>query len=104
MKQYPIIIRGTTPTHTFNIPVDESLVDEICIIYSQNDKEIFTRETFDCEVKGKQIITTLTQENTLALNHKFVVEIQCFFKTTDGVIFGSHINYVKVLKGSNKVL
>lgn len=102
MAKYPVIVRGTTPTHTFNIPVDAELVEEICITYSQNDKEIFTRETYDCEVVGNQISTTLTQANTRALNHKLICAIQCFFKTTDGLVYGSDSNYVKVMNGLNK--
>ena len=31
------MIIGTTPTHTFDIPFDTSMVDEVKITYAQDD-------------------------------------------------------------------
>lgn len=92
------VARGTTPTHTFNIPVDASLVEEVRIVYAQGDKEVFRKETFDCDIEGKQIKVTLTQDETLLLNHRIPVQIQCQFKTADGTAFASIPNVIAVQK------
>lgn len=92
------VARGTTPTHTFNIPVDASLVEDVRIVYAQNNKEVFRKETFDCDKVGNQIKVTLTQDETLLLNHRIPVEIQCQFKTTDGTVFASIPNIIAVQK------
>ena len=41
------MIRGTTPTHIFNIPFDTSLVDEVKITYAQEDEIILIKGTAD---------------------------------------------------------
>lgn len=71
------MIRGTTPTHTFNIPFDTSAITALRIIYSQGDEQILVKELPDCTVDGNTISVKLTQEDTFKFDcHKNTVQIQ----------------------------
>lgn len=77
--------RGTTPTHTFNIPTDISpLIKTVKITYTQNDKEILVKRTENCTIKEGKIITKLSQEDTFLFNDKYYVYIQIRILTSDG--------------------
>ena len=95
------MIRGTTPQHTFTIPFDVSLAKEVMIIYAQNDVEVFRKTTEDCQMYGKTISVTLTQEDTLLLNHKHNVQIQVRLLTNDGKALVSNVKLVSVRKCLN---
>lgn len=78
------MIRGTTPTHIFNIPFDASNIKEVKITYAQDDKSVLEKHIEDCIVTDKQISVTLTQEDTFKLNCKKPVEIQIRILTPAG--------------------
>lgn len=90
------MIRGTTPTHTFKLPFDTSIVKEVMVIYAQNEKEVFHKDTFDCELNGKEIIVTLSQEDTLKFNHRQNVQIQVRVLTDDDVALASQIKEITI--------
>lgn len=93
--------RGTTPTHTFEIPFDVSLVSKAMVIYSQNDKELFCKETSDCNMSGNIMSVTLTQEDTLKLDCRRLVEIQLRILTVTGEALASEVMLVNVGKCLN---
>lgn len=77
--------RGTTPTHTFKIPTDiSSIIKEVKITYSQNDKEILVKRTKDCTISGVKIITKLSQEDTFLFDCTMYVYIQLRILTVSG--------------------
>ena len=78
------MIRGTTPTHTFIIPLDTSMIAEVMVIYAQDDQEVFHKDTYDCEMDGNEISVKLTQEETLMFNPLRNVQIQLRLLTTGG--------------------
>lgn len=78
------MIKGTTPTHTFNIPFDTDMVDEVKIVYAQDDQVILEKDTTDCALDAQTISVTLTQEDTFLFNHKKAVEIQLRILTLGG--------------------
>jgi hypothetical protein len=78
------MIRGTTPTHTFNLPLDVSLIKEIKIIYAQSDIQLFCKRKSDCVLEGTTVKTTLSQEETFKFDCKKMVQIQIRALTTDG--------------------
>lgn len=95
------MIRGTTPTHTFKLPFDASQVKEAMVIYAQNDVEVFHKDTFDCTLNGKEISTTLTQDETFMLSHHSNVQIQLRVLTVDDVALASNVQVVSVQKCLN---
>lgn len=77
-------MRGTTPTHTFTLPIPLEGFKVIRIVYAQNDKVIVRKDKEDCEIEGNKIVTRLTQRETLRFDDKEKVEIQIRFLTYDG--------------------
>jgi hypothetical protein len=90
--------RGTTPTHIFEVPFDVSMIKSVKIFYAQGDVIVFEKLTEDCELNGNTIKTTLTQEDTLKLDHKKPVEIQLRILTLDGKALASLVERVGVDK------
>ena len=90
------MIRGTTPTHTFKIPLDTSDVKSVMVIYGQNNVEIFRKETDACTLEGNSISVTLTQEETFKFNHNQDVQIQVRVLTLTGNALASSIKVVTV--------
>ena len=83
------MIRGTTPTHTFTIPLDASLIAKCKIIYAQDGVKVFCKETEDCVIENQLITTRLTQEESFSLDCKKCVEIQVRLLTTAGEALSS---------------
>lgn len=59
------MIRGTTPTHTFEVPFHTSTIDELEILYVQGKGPILTKVKDDCTFTDNVIRVDLTQEETL---------------------------------------
>ena len=92
------MIRGTTPTHTFNIPFDTSTVSEVRVIYAQNDEVLFTKSKTDCVLENSTIKVTLTQEDTLKFDHTKAVQIQIRILTINGDALASIVEQIGVAK------
>lgn len=95
------MIRGTTPTHTFEIPYDTSTIKKVMVIYAQHDEEVFHKDTEDCEMKGREIRVTLSQRDTLRLCHLFNVQIQLRILLNDGTALASDVKVLSVQKCLN---
>lgn len=79
-----MFIRGTTPTHTFQLPFHTVNVSNAQVIYAQNDVEVFHKDLWELELDGNEIRVTLAQGDTLKLNQMFNVQIQLRVVTNDG--------------------
>lgn len=97
-----MIGRATTPTHTLRIPIDTSLVKTLMVIYAQADNELFHKNKEDCILEENTIKVTLTQEDTLLLDHKKNAQIQVRGLTHDGKAFRSKIKTTSVGKILNE--
>jgi hypothetical protein len=69
------MFKGTTPTHTFNLPFDSSLIKEIRIIYSQKGKVVLKKATDECTIEGITVKTKLSQEDTFQFKGNVPVSI-----------------------------
>ena len=85
------MIRGTTPTHKFNISFDTSLIKDIRISYAQDGAIITEKSLDDCALEGDVITTSLTQEETLKFHEKRPVELQIRLLTTLGTAMATRI-------------
>lgn len=90
------MIKGTTPTHTFRLPFDTSIIKEVMVIYAQNEMEVFHKDKYECEFSGKKIIVKLSQEETLLFNHRQNVQIQVRVLTNDDVAVASQIKEITI--------
>jgi hypothetical protein len=88
------MIRGTTPIHTFVLPLDESVIDKVRVIYSQDDKPVLIKDKENCAMKGQNLVVALTQEDTFAFDCDKHVEIQIRVLTVEGNAVASHIKTV----------
>ena len=80
------IIRGTTPTHEFDLPYPQELIENIRIVYGQNKKAVVTKTEYDCVVKEGKISVDLIQEETFLFSPRRTVEIEIRIKFKDGKV------------------
>lgn len=90
------MIRGTTPTHSFTIPIEAELIKEILITYKQADNIIVEKRTADCVLEEGKAKVTLTQEDTLKFDHVKLVEVQMRILTTDQCAIASYVKRIPV--------
>jgi hypothetical protein len=99
------MIRGTTPTHTFELPFDTRNIKKLAIYYSQGNEVMVRKGMEHCIFKGNVVITTFTQEETLLFKHGKNVQVQMKIRTRDGETLASFIETIPVLKClSNEVI
>lgn len=70
------MMRGTTPTLKFKLPVDAEWLDVLYITFQEEGKTIFEKKLEDCEKHGEYVHLRLTQEDTLKFSNDVVVDIQ----------------------------
>ena len=85
------MFRGSTPTHTFELPIDTETISKVIIVYAQSDIEVFRKTEKDCTIEGNTITTQLTQEETLMLDHKKRLQIQLKVLCLDGATLLSDV-------------
>lgn len=93
--------RGATPLHTFEIPLDASMIEDIYITYAQNDIEVIRKDRTDCEFENLTVKTKLTQEETLKLSSSSPVQIQIKILTVTGDVLVSDEIVIRVKKCLN---
>ena len=70
------IVRGTTPTHDFELPYAQELIKDVRVSYVQNNQEIITKTLDECRLVGNVLSTDLTQEETFLFAPRWRVEIE----------------------------
>ena len=90
---------GTTPTHTFNLPISTDDVAALRITYEQSGKIVLQKEKEDCTLRDKQVIVKLSQEDSLQFDSNVIVRIQLKVLTTGGDVIIS-----KVIKKSTNIV
>ena len=93
------IIKGTTPTFKFTF--DNIIADSIIAAYLtivQDKTLVIEKSIQDASVGDGYIEWTLTQDETLMLNHISPLRVQIRYKLSDGFIGASEIKEVDVIK------
>lgn len=93
---------GTTPTHTFTIPIKTEAVKEVEITYCQAGDIVLQKYKSDCTIEGSTIKTTLSQEDTFLFDEKKNVEIQVRVLDLNGSVFASNIMCVDAYRCLSK--
>ena len=67
-----VLVRGTTPTHSFPIPDSISLTDikDFTITYRQKNKNVLIKTKYDASIQSKIIKIELSQIDTLMFDPK----------------------------------
>ena len=67
MSRTSAIVRGTTTLQTFWLPYEAEDLNQVSIVYSQNNRKLFEKTKADLTVdedNGKKVSVTLTPEET----------------------------------------
>lgn len=94
------MIRGTTPTHIFELPYEVAQFKDVEVTYAQHGEVVLTKRLADCTADVKKLIVELSQEETLAFNSAELIQIQLRLLTEGGKVFGSSVT----LHDINKLL
>lgn len=90
------MIRGTTPTYTFEVPVDMASIKSVRITYAQGRNIVLTKQIEDCTMQDGTITVTLTQQETLRFAESANVGIQLRVLMDDGLALSTSVMYVTV--------
>ena len=90
------MIRATTPTFIFKLPIDCSKIVKAEITFSQSGENKLTKQTGDCLMNDKKLTVTLSQEETLLFSERAAVQTQLRVLTSDDKVFASQIFSVPV--------
>lgn len=85
------MIRGTTPTFEFTLPM---LTDEIVagyITFAQDGSVVIDKALTDCVCAGQTVTLHLTQEETLKLSQNTRTELQMRVRTTGGEALATRV-------------
>ncbi len=91
------MIRATTPTFIFRLPIDCSKITKAEVTLSQSGENKLTKQTEDCLMNDKKLTVTLSQEETLLFSDKADVQTQLRILTSDGKVFASQVFSVPVI-------
>lgn len=81
------MIRGTTPTHTFSLPVPENEVKNARIIYKQGGEKLLTKKFEDIRFSDNEVHVDLTQKETLKFTAGSFAYAQIHVFTNNGKRF-----------------
>jgi hypothetical protein len=95
-----MITPGTTPEHTFTLPVPTDNVKSVRIFYLVDDVVILQKETADVTMDGNKIKLTLTQEDTLKFLGAEKASVQLQVLSTGNSAFMSYQFHVAVGKSA----
>lgn len=90
------MIRATTPTHSFTLPFDASMVSKFLLSYSQRGKIVLEKTEENMTKSGNVWSVKLTQEETKKFMPDLDVTMQIRVLTTDGDAIASDAIRVKV--------
>ncbi|MEG1757798.1 MAG: hypothetical protein RR235_04990 [Oscillospiraceae bacterium] len=82
--EYCKISRGTTPKHTFCLPVGKTRLAAMTLTYSQKKRNIIIKSLDDFTFSDAVASVTLSQEETLLFAEDSPVEIQMRLRLSDG--------------------
>ena len=86
------MFRGTTPTLTFTLPFETSLLKNLYITFTnKNNEALLEKELSNCTLNDKSVSITLTQEETLIFEGRQKIRLQLRAVTTDNAALASNI-------------
>lgn len=83
------MVRGTTPTHYFGIPISKERVKNIRVTYRQDNRNIVDKGMDSVEIVGNKVKVPLSQQETFAFTAGIKAKVKLRVLSTDGVLFGN---------------
>lgn len=90
------MIRGTTPTITYNFPFSVSSISKIRIYFIQGSETLITKDEDDCTFDGQAVSVTLTEEETYSFSSKKRLETKSRFLLESGTVGGTKPKFIDV--------
>ena len=90
------MIRGTTPTITFNFPFAVSGIAKMRIYFMQGNETLLTKDEDDCTFNDQAVSVTLTQQETYSFSAKKRLETKSRFMLFDGTVGGTKSKFIDV--------
>lgn len=92
-----MMIRGTTPTFTFNLPCAVNMIQNLYITFEDKEGEIVLEKALaDCTASESSVSVTLSQEETLRFKERTQIRLQVRALTTEGDAVASKIHKISV--------
>lgn len=85
------MIRGTTPTFEFTLPMPTAEIVAGYITFAQNGSVVIDKALTDCACAGHTVTLRLTQEETLKLQHGDRTELQVRVRTAGGEALATRV-------------
>lgn len=89
-----MIVRGTTPKIEFDLPYEESELEEVELTIAQKRAILFKKYKKDLSFDGKKASIRLSQEETLEIEKNLALQFQVRIKTADGIVRASEIESI----------
>lgn len=89
------MIRGTTPTLEFVLPINADVLSEVFVVLAQRGDVLIEKRLPDCQCNGETLYVRLSQEDTLKLHDRYRTEIQIRAKTATGDVLASDVYSVE---------
>ena len=90
------MIRGTTPTITYNFPFAVSGISKIRIYFLQGKDTLLTKSEDDCTFSGNSVSVTLTEQETYGFSAKKRLETKSRFLLSDGTVGGTKPKFIDI--------
>jgi hypothetical protein len=90
--------QGTTPTLTFTLPFEVADLVKCDVDFAQNNKVVLSKKIEDCTLSENTVAVTLTEDETLNLSTKQLLEMQISVQKSDNTIARSKPIVAKVGK------
>ena len=88
------MIRGTTPTLRFDLPINVETLECMYITISQNGSTVIEKSLADCVCDAKRVNCRLSQADTLKLTAGTETCIQVRVKTKGGDALASRVSMI----------
>ncbi len=90
------MIRGTTPTITYNFPFSVSDITKFRMYFMQGSETVLTKTEDDCTFSGQAVSTTLTQQETYNFSSKKRLETKARYLLSDGKVGATTAKFIAV--------
>lgn len=90
------MIRGTTPTITYNFPFEVDSIEKFRMYFVQGKNVVLTKTEEECTFSGTTVSAILTQEETYAFSTKKLLQTKARFLLEDGSVCGTKAKNIKV--------
>ena len=90
------MIRGTTPTITYNFPFAASDISKIRIYFLQGTDTLLTKDETDCNFSGQSVSVVLSEAETFSFTAKKRLETKSRFLLSNGTVGGTKSKFIDV--------